>query len=342
MKSKGGGFHLRYLFAKKDYIKYRRLMKTLASSMRFEASDPAQFRLKVLEHMEKFGLQSTIDAFGVKKSTVYDWRKAYLKSQKRLISLVPHSTCPTHTRKMITDFRLISFIQAFREEYGNVGKAVIKPFLDAFAIDVGIPTIGQTTIGKIIHRHHFTEVTRKQRWQKKDRRLRVRRSPKVSGPGLIEMDSIIVNLNSWQYYFISVMDVYTRIALVKRVPSKSAKQALLVFQTFQHMNPTSIHTIQTDNGSEFLGAFDDYLHQQNLLHQFIYPRSPRINGYIERFNRTVQEQCIERLDELSFDLKRFDEKLATYIDWYNYQRPHASLKYMSPMQFITNQIPKCM
>ena len=341
MKPKGDIPHLRYLFAKSDYFKYRRLMKTLTNSVGFDASDPAKFRLRVLEHMEKFGLRSTMDAFGVKKSTIYDWRTAYHSQHKALLSLIPKSTCPKHTRKMMTDYRLVEFIQAFRAEYGNVGKEVIKPFLDAFAADLGINSISSTTIGKIIKRRHFTENHIKLRRKPDKKRFRVKRSPKVTTPGLIEIDTVIVMVNDKQYYFVSVIDIFTKFALVRRGESKSAKQALLAFKAFQQLSPTRIHTVQTDNGTEFLGKFDEYLVKEKINHHFIYPRCPRINGFVERFNRTIQEQFINRCDELYFDLDKFDEKLQKYLIWYNFKRPHSSLKQLSPMQFITNQIPKC-
>jgi len=341
MKPCGDHPHLRYLFAKGDYFKYRAAMKTLANSVKFDASDPAKFRLKVLEHMEKFGLRSAMNAFDVKKSTVYDWRNAYLKHHKTLLSLVPLSTCPKHTRKMTTDYRLVEFIKVFREDYGNVGKDVVKPFLDTYAVELGINSISETTIGKIIKRRHFTENSIKLKRKPDKKRLRVKRSPKVTSPGLVEIDTVIVMVNDKQYYFVSVIDVFTKFALVRRGESKSAKQALLALQAFQVVNPTPIHTIQTDNGTEFLGKFDEYLMTENIAHHFIYPRCPRINGFVERFNRTIQEQFINRCDELYFDLPKFDEKLTKYLTWYNCKRPHSSLHQLSPMQFITNQIPKC-
>lgn len=341
MKPTGDHPHLRYLFAKDVHLKYRRLMKTLSNSIAFEASDPAQFRLKVLEHMETYGLRAAMDAFGVKKSTIYDWRTAYRLQCKALRSLVPKSTCPHRVRMMRTDHRLIEFIRNFREEYGNVGKTVVKPFLDVFAQTLGIPSLGCTTIGKIIKRKHFTEHLKKTRRTPDRKRLRVKRSPKVFCPGLIEIDTVIVMVNDKQYYFVSVIDIYTRFAFVRRGESKSAKQALLTFQEFERTNPTPIHAVQTDNGTEFLGKFDAYLMEKNITHHFIYPRCPRINGFVERFNRTVQEQFINRCDDLYFDLVTFDEKLQKYLNWYNLKRPHASLNQLSPMQFITNQIPKC-
>ena len=138
----------------------------------------------------------------------------------------------------------------------------------------------------------------------------------------------------------SVMDIYTKYALVEYVVSLSALKAKDVFNRFKRINPTTISIVQTDNGSEFLGTFHDELERICVKHQFIYPRMPKVNGFIERFNRTIQEEFILRSDDIYYDINTFKEKLTKYLTWYNYQRPHSSLKYVSPMQFINNLIPK--
>ncbi|MDR3256811.1 MAG: integrase core domain-containing protein [Endomicrobium sp.] len=50
--------------------------------------------------------------------------------------------------------------------------------------------------------------------------------------------------------------------------------------------------METRNGSEFDGQARDYLKENNLTHFWNYPRSPKSNAYIERFNRTIKEQFV--------------------------------------------------
>jgi len=130
------------------------------------------------------------------------------------------------------------------------------------------------------------------------------------------------------------------ICLVKHVETLSSKKATEVFKLFQEVNPTLVHTIQTDNGSEFLKTFHTYLEKTQIRHQFIYPHMSKVNSYIERFNRIIQEEFILRNDEIFYDQKAFAKELTKYLYWYNYQRPHASLKYVSPMTFIQTQSSK--
>lgn len=334
--------HKRYTFDRDTYLKYRRLMKTLDSSLSFAASDVAKFRLHVLEHYYQYGLQPALSAFSIGKSTLYDWKNNFEASGKRLVSLVPQSTRPYHTRKMLTDWRLIEFIRVMRTNYGNVGKDIIKPFLDEYARELGIPTVGKTTIAKLIKRRHFI-FEKRVNFKKRTRytKLRLKRSPKVRKPGYIQMDSIVIYVARERHLFMSIIDIYTKLALVVKVASLSSKQARMVFRQFQGMCPYEIHTVQTDNGSEFLAKFHKYLNEEKIKHQFIYPRLCKVNGVVERFNRTVQEEFIKRSDELYFDIEAFEGKLHNWLNWYNQKRPHYALKYMSPMQFINTKIPEC-
>lgn len=339
MKPKGDIPHLRYLLDQKTHLAYRRLMKTLNNSLKFEASSPAQFKLHVIEFNDKHGVAATLEAFKVKRSTFFYWKKKYKDSGKRLISLVPESTRPKTVPRMETDWRLVAFIKQMRLDYGNVGAPIIKPFLDEYAANLDISSIAIATIEKVIRRRRFTfekriKAKRKTKYQK----LRTRKSPKVKSPGFIEIDTIHITVNQRRQYFVSIIDIFTRFAFVRQVPSPSSKQATLVFQEFQQEYHHSIHTVQTDNGSEFLKTFHQYLEEQNIKHIFIYPNSPKLNGVVERFNRTVQEEFINRSDELYYDQEKFKLKLNKYLYWYNYKRPHSSLGYQSPVQFMQARV----
>lgn len=316
-------------------------MKTLENSLHFDKSDPAKFRLHVLEHYYKYGWKPTVEAFKVGKSTLYDWKEQYEQSGKALLSLVPKKNRPKRVRQMTTDWRLIQFIREFREQHGNIGREKIKIFLDEYANELGISSMSHRTITKVIKRRNlFFDPLKKCKRKNKFSRDRSRKSPKVKAPGYVEMDSVVVYIDNIRHNFMCCIDIYTKFAHVRKVKTLSSLQSKLTFQEFLKLSPHSIHTVQTDNGSEFFKSFHQYLEEQNIKHQFIYPKSPKINGVVERFNRTIQEEFININDEIYFDLDKFQVKLSGYLDWYNNKRPHASLGYLSPMQFINNSFPE--
>lgn len=321
---------------------YDWLMKTLENSFRFGKSDPAKFRLHVLEHYYQHGWKSSCSAFKVGKSTLYDWKKTYEESDRSIVSLIPKKTRPRRVRSMKVDHRLVEFIKGFRQQYGNIDRRKIKIFLDKYADELKIRGISDRTIGKIIRRKQlYFNQPKKIKRKTKFSRGRTKKYPRVNKPGYVETDSVIVYINYQRHNFVCCLDIFTKFAHVKKVNSLSSKQAQITLQEFQQRYDLPIHTVQTDNGSEFLGKFHQYLEQKEIKHVFIYPRSPRLNGVVERFNRTIQEEFINRNDEIYFDLDVFQVKLTEYLNWYNNKRPHMALNYQSPNQFLESYFPKC-
>jgi putative transposase len=243
---------------------------------------------------------------------------------------------------MTTDWRLIQFIREFREQYGTIGREKIKIFLDEYADEIGVDSISHRTITKIIKRKHFFfDPPKRVKRKNKFSRDRTKKSPKVTAPGYVEMDSVVVYIDNIRHNFMCCIDIHTKFAHVRKVKTLSSLQAKITFQEFQHLSPHQVHTVQADNGSEFFKTFHQYLEGENIKHQCIYPKSPKINGVVERFNRTIQEEFINRNDEIYFDLEAFQVKLTGYLEWYNIKRPHAALQYQSPMQFIQSNFPEC-
>ncbi|MCX7943753.1 MAG: integrase core domain-containing protein [Deltaproteobacteria bacterium] len=71
-----------------------------------------------------------------------------------------------------------------------------------------------------------------------------------------------------------------------------------------------------------------------IPHYFSYPRCPKINTYIERYNRTIQEEFIEANLDIIHDKSLFHQRLGEYLIFYNTQRPHKSLGLKSPLEYL--------
>lgn len=158
------------------------------------------------------------------------------------------------------------------------------------------------------------------------------------------MDSVTIYVLGRKYYFITAIDIVTKYAWVKLVTSLSSQQAKEAIIEFITGYSYQIRTVQTDNGSEFLKEFNKYLQDLKITHQFIYQKLPKVNGVIERFNRTIQEEFIERNIHEIYDTNQFRVKLVKYLIWYNTKRPHYSLNYRTPEQYLQelSSFPKCM
>jgi hypothetical protein len=329
------GKNLRYTLPRLTPSRYHALMVSFRNLSGFEENDVAKFRLKVLHHLYRYGWKAAVDAYEVKKSTMFDWKRRFEKSGKKLVSLVPTSTRPKHTRTMMVDPRLAVFIKSMREAYGPVSKYKLKPFLDEYAKSLHLAGYGLDKIAKIIKRNHYFFETRPKA-KKRVRPLisRLKKAPKETVPGYVEMDSITLYVNTKKYYFVTGIDVVTKYAWCKLTTSLSSRSAKEALVEFRGQYPCPIREIQTDNGHEFLGEFDGYLQAQEIPHQFIYYHSPKINGVVERFNRTIQDEFLSRNDELWYNLELFNRKLTGYLEWYNTKRPHHSLDLKPPVIYM--------
>lgn len=323
---------LRYILPKLSKGNYNTLMKLLDESL---VSDAAKFRRHVIHHYYQYGWKSAVSAFNISRGTLYNWKKAYETSGKKLTSLVPRSTRPRHLREMTIDPTMEVFIKTLRQKYGNVSKYKIKIFLDEYAREIGVDSYSTTKIGKVIkRRNYFFEGKTKLKRKRKPLTSRVRFAPKEKVPGYIEMDSITLYVVDVRYYFITAIDIVTRFAWCKLTTSLSSKQATLALADFIGKYEYLPRAVQTDNGSEFMGEFDMYLEKKGVKHEFIYPRSPRINGVVERFNRTIQEEFIQRQAHIIYNTNQFNLKLTNYLIWYNTKRPHHSLNLDTPLNCL--------
>lgn len=341
-------YRIRNIFQGFPQERYNCLMKTIDNALRLEKSDPVKFRLKVVEYGIRYGWRATIEAFDIGKTTYFRWKQIYLKNPGNYLKLTPQKTRPKRVRRMKTNPEIVELIVNLRREHGNLSKYKLKPFVDALCLKHGIDSISVSLIGKIIKRKQlfFDEQSRlipsdKAKKSRYISRQRAKKSPKVKSLGYLQLDSITTYINGKRYYFICCMDVYSRLAYAKIVPRLNSKYALSCLIQFLKHTPMAVRIVQTDNGSEFFKDFDLYLRERKIKHYFSYPRCPKINGYIERFNRTIQDEFINRSDEIYYSLSEFSVKLSLWLSWYNHDRPHQALGYLSPYQFLQSTIPKC-
>ena len=131
---------------------YTRLMKYISNIAHLGAKHQAvvRYRLKVIEHMEKYGKDSCKNAFGVAKSTVYLWRAKVANSGGLLSALKPGDTTPKCKRTRTVDGLILEFIRQYRGEHQGVGKTTVKSGLDAYCTALGLVTVSESTVGRVI------------------------------------------------------------------------------------------------------------------------------------------------------------------------------------------------
>ena len=310
---------------------------------RYDNTEVAKFRLKVIKFHNQFGTKPTLAAFPVKRSTIFLWKKTLKDSHGKLKSLVPLSTKPHIPRVSIIDLKIISEIKRLREESYSPGKKKLKPLLDKFCKENYLTSIAESTIGKVLKRNNYFKTKNnvkpqhspaRKRIKWKIKRKRVRYAPKPKSYGYIQMDTITKFVDGIKRYIITSIDVKLKFSFSLMYPKLNSRNAKDFLIKLQQVYPLKIQAIQTDNGLEFLGEFDQYLKKQNIPHFFIYPRCPKINVTVERFNRTLQEKFIDPNLYLIHQPKLFNDKMIEYLLYYNGVRPHENLGQLSPLQYL--------
>lgn len=159
--------------------------------------------------------------------------------------------------------------------------------------------------------------------------------PQALKPGdLVEIDTIHLMVDEKKRIYIYVLiDVYSRWVYVKAYEKISGRNSLKFIKEAQTDAPFTFGMLQSDHGPEF---GDWFVEQVKKSHRYTRIGKPNDNSHIERFNRTVQEECLDKVERTVYALNK---ALRVYIPYYNQKRLHFGLNLKTPEQFITKVIP---
>ena len=131
----------------------------------------------------------------------------------------------------------------------------------------------------------------------------------------------------------NVIDDYNREVLAIEIDTSiTAKRLIRVFERLQKERGLP-HVLRVDNGPEFLsGAFVGWAEQAGMMICYIQPGEPNQNAYVERFNRTYQNEVLDLY--LFSNLEEVREITYWWMIEYNEERPHDSLDDLAPVEYM--------
>ena len=149
---------------------------------------------------------------------------------------------------------------------------------------------------------------------------------------LIEVDTIhILAPDGSRIYVYTLIDLYSRWAYASVVNKIGAEASIQFVRKAKRVAKFNFEMIQTDNGSEFSLWFTHGLLREKISHRHSRVRQSNDNAHVERFNRTLQEEC---LDQTSRTIPNFIKALSKYLDYYNNERTHMGINYQIPCQLV--------
>ena len=311
-------------------------------------TDKAKHKARVLAFWQKHGIQATMDAFTVKRRTLFLWKSRLKEGDGRLEALNERSKRPKSIRTRVWSPDIIAEIKRQRVDHPNLGKEKVREAVADLCRQRSLSCPSSSTIGNIIHdlgglrmfptkvRHNGQIVQRK----------RAKRARKPHGftatfPGHCgSFDTIEKIIHGLRRYVITFTDVYSRWSFAWATTSHASQAAKEFFELVTFLFPFPLEYILTDNGSEFMKHFDAEVKRLHKEHWHTYPKTPKMNAHAERFNRTIQEEFVDYHEPELLNPVTFNMALVKHLLWHNTERPHWSLGLKSPLQFIQLHYPK--
>ena len=265
------------------------------------------------------GIRTASRYYGIPPGTISKWVK---KAKKIGHHPIPtKSSRPKHHPNELADTTVEKILE-IRRRTKRTSEVVYRHLLNE-GVDVSLNSVRRT-----IDRHGLMK--KRSPWK--------RYHPHVDRPipekpgSLVQLDTIhLMTGPKTRIYVMTLIDVHTRIAYAICYKKLNSAVSIKFLCEAEKQSVFDFEMIQTDHGPEFGSWFTERVKR---YHRYTRIGKPNDNAHIERFNRTLQEEC---LDLLPRDVDIINCKLKEYLKYYNEERLHMGIELKTPIQLL----PKC-
>ena len=298
--------------------------------------------------IEKKPVEVVANRFGVHRSTIWRWHQRWLAQNSHIelenpsrrkylgISTYKYELCkwdissisaaPRSPHTLSDD--LVQLVLDVRDQLKRCAEVVWYHINQVMCIRISL-----SSVRRILKRHGRMKKPKNH----KNRRYKGIPRPQVLAPGdLVEIDTIhLFNpISKQKRYVYTVIDLYTRMAYARVYKELKPINSLNTILEAEQYFGFKFKMVQSDNGLEFARYFETRLESRGIKIRHTRLGRPNDNAHIERFNRTLQEECTGNYYLESESLKKMDDKILSYIDFYNYHRIHLSISYRTPAEML--------
>lgn len=214
---------------------------------------------------------------------------------------------------------VVKKIVEIRLQHGQYAEVVHKELMNK-GVKMSLSSVKRT-----LERHYL--VKKRSPW-KRYHPHQARPYPLQSGD-LVEIDTIHRMIDEKKrLYVFAIIDVYSRWAYAKAYARMNGATSIAFVHEAQRHAPFPFRMLQSDHGPEFSRWF---VEQVKKNHRYTRIGKPNDNAHIERFNRTLQEEC---LDKIPNDVRAINCALKKYLRYYNSERLHGGINYLTPLQVV--------
>ena len=285
----------------------------------------------------------------ISRATFFRWNKAY--SSYGLYGLKPKSTRPRTLRPPdVLTKDVLATIRTLRQQHPFFGKAKIHALCLKQGLSISLSSVGRA-LHYLMQRGMITPVVilkgnKQRKFIRKFTLSHSKRLPKHH-KSPIQLDHTLIHLRGAQHRVFTAYDTTSKFTLCKSYPHATADNAADFLHYISLHWPYTPTELQVDGGAEFRGSFESACKAHHIKLFVLPPRSPKLNGGVERYNQTLQDEFfLPNYNTLPTQINALNAKLQEWSDYYNHFRPHRSLTDkrgipLSPCQFLKQNSLKC-
>jgi len=287
----------------------------------------ANRKLTILElsSQSKRTVSQLCSDFEIPRSTFYEWKKKYKSGGSA--ALIRKKPIPYSHPKKIPESTIEKVLE-LRREY-QLGAIRITWYLQKYH-DI---RISESSVCRILKKHSVNKLPK----TASRRTLHTKRYAKHVPGHQVQVNvkfAILQNesgekLKRYQY---TAIDDASRIRALKMYRKHNQVSAIDFIDYVINKFPFRIHTIRTDRGHEFQAKFHWHVEDKGMRHVYIKPKSPQLNGKVERSHRIDQEEFYQLLNYT--DDVDLNKKLKAWEDFYNFNRPHGAFNGNTPYEAL--------
>ena len=249
---------------------------------------------------------------GIGPSKYYDWQCRYGKANEHNALIPRDFWLEDWEKQAIVDFHLEHPLEGYRR-------------LTFMMLDHDVVAVSPSSVYRVLSAADLLR-----RWNGKTSK---------KGTGFIQplkphehwhIDISYVNLCGTFYYLCSILDGCSRYIVHWELRETMTEKAVeIILQRAREKFPEATPRIISDNGPQFIAKdFKEFIRMAGMTHVRTAPFYPQSNGKLERYHKTIKNECIRPKVALSLEEAR--TQIANYIRYYNDERLHSSLGYVAP------------
>lgn len=305
-----------------------------------EVSLSAQLKLEWIIFYYTLGqknAKATALQFGITRKTFHKWLKRF--KDQGIKDLEESSRAPFHVRKRQITLEQRLKVRSLRKSHLKYGKMK----LTGLYFKEYQEKISSWKIQKVIeedglypNRQRASNLRKKQIQARIHQRQRITKLVKEDKVNFLwHVDTVILTLSLGGYrYLLTAIDEVSKMAYARLYTTHASRNAKDFLERLNYLTDHKVINIHSDNGSEFKKEFEEACKTLSIPQWYSRPHTPKDNPVLERFNRTIQEEFVEMEDIDPYFTQDFNQALTDWLIEYNFNRPHQTLDYKTPLQYL--------